>query len=884
MNFYTYIKKRGDILYLRGYKDGERYEKEIKYEPYLFVSCNEDSEYKTIHGENVRRIDFSSINNAYNYVKKHENIVGHKIYGMQNYEYVYLYDNFKEGFDFDYSLIKVVEFDIETSRTRFSEHKIVKIKKEQEFYVTINEMRKYKDYEVYDEEKDEWINVKNSDYFRNPEESYGDPQKANKEITEITLTQKGKSITLGYFDYKNVNQDRIYFKCKDEKELLRKFIKILNSEEWSPDILTGYNSEFYDLPYIINRINLLLGEEWALKLSPFGFITEKEVTWKNGKNFKTYDIGGIVHLDYMVVYKKFSMGEKENYKLNTIAEIELGRKKLDYSEYKSLDQLYRNNFEKYTDYNILDSLLLGQLEEKLHYIEQMVSIAYVQRVNIQDALTTVKPWDVMIHNYLIDQNIVIPPLKVSDIEKTVVGGYVKEPVPGIYEWIVTVDFTSLYPSLAMQYNISPDTFVKKFSNVPSFQDIMFGDISKYTEQLKKKNFTMTPNGCLYRKDKRGFFPYLTKKFFDDRKIYKKKMIEAEKEYEKDPENKEKRNLYNKYNNMQNALKVCANGGYGALLNPFNRWFASYLGESITSSGQMTTMFIVEKINYYLNKKYDTKNIDYACYGDTDSVMLNMKECVIKSGLSNEKDILNFLIKEMEKDIIPFINNTCKELGDRLNVYELNTVVKLEKICPKALFKRKKRYILNVLYNEGVFYKEPKLKVTGMETVRSNTPLIPRKKLEECFNIIMNKDNEKLYKLVENFSKEFKKLKFNEIGKPSSVNDLKEYSDPKLIYKKGTPAQVRGSLIFNNLLVKYGLEGKIEPIYDSDKVKYCYLIPENPFHDTIISAKDDLPEEFEIEKYIDYDKQFEAVFYKPLKDLCKIIGWTTEEQYTLDDIF
>jgi len=831
LKFFTNVKRKGGLLLVRGYNDGQPYTEKVEYQPYLFTPTSRESVYKTIHGQAVEKREFSSISEAYQFIQRYEGVEGHKIYGLTDYQYVYLYDNFKEGFEYDFNLLNIISIDIETD---------------------------------------------SSSGFPNIDT-------ADKEITAITLVNKGQTISFGYYDYASI-KGRLYVKCQDEEELLKQFLKFWNQPEWLPDIVTGWNIEFFDIPYLINRIKRVLSERQAKCMSPFGIIEDRNVRWKNGKEFKTYQIGGLSIIDYMAAYKKFSMGEKESYSLNFIALVELKEQKLDYSVYKTLDRLYKENFKLFMDYNIHDALLVEKLEKKLHYIAQMVSIAYVQRVNFEDTVSTVKPWDVIIHNYLMDKKIVVPPMEMSESTQTIVGGYVKEPVPGLYEWVASVDFTSLYPSLAMQYNISPDSYHGMLDFRPSLTEIMFEDISDFTKELVERDLCMAPNGCLYRRAERGFFPTILKKFFDGRKIYKKQMIKAKQEYENDPDNEEKGNLYAALNNLQNAYKLIGNSGYGAFLNKYFRWFAAYLGESITLSGQMTTLFITDKVDKKLNTLFGTKDENYVIYSDTDSAYIRLDPVVKKLGLTDQKEILDVLIKVMQGTVVPFINDSCKILGEKLNVFEVTTEVKLEKICDKVIFKGKKRYVLNVLYDEGVFMTHPEIKVTGMETVRSNTPIMSRDRLKECFKIIMNKDNEALWKLVAEFRKDFDKLSFEEIGKPSGVNGLEKYYDPKTLYKKGTPAQVKASLVFNKVIKDYGLEDKYEPILDHDKVKMCYLVEENPFHEGAIATKAEMPEILDISKFIDYDRQFEAVFLKPLKDLCAVIGWSVEKTDNLEDIF
>lgn len=487
MKFPTNIRKRGNYIYIRGYNHGKYFKEIVKYSPYLFVISEEESEYKTIDGKYLKKLNFATIKDANDFIKFNEDI--YKIYGLRDWEYLYYYEKYPEGFEYDYNLLNIVSIDIETDS----------------------------------------------------HEGYGNVELADKEITAITLVNKGKSISFGYFDYKSTD-DKIYVRCKDEKQLLERFIQIWNTKKWLPDIITGWNCLGYDIPYLINRIKRLFDEEMANKLSPFGFIYEKTEIWRNGKVIKTYDICGISHVDYMAAYLKFAKNSRESYKLDYIAGYELGEKKVDYTSYGSLDSLYRNNFDLFMDYNIHDTFLIEKLEEKLHYIQQMVSIAFVQRVNIEQTLKTVKAWDIMIHNFLMDQKIAVPPLKEVTSSPSIMGGYVCNPDKGMYDWVCSIDFTSLYPSLAIQYNISPDTFVTLYRNSPSEEDIMYGDIEKFTKRLLEKNCCMSANGAIFKRDKRGFFPEILKKFFDGRKIYKNKMIEKKQELKEIEKELKKRNI------------------------------------------------------------------------------------------------------------------------------------------------------------------------------------------------------------------------------------------------------------------------------------------------------------------------------------------------------
>ena len=838
MRQYTHVNRHKNLILTRGYEDGKPFQYEIEYKPYLFARTNDKSAYKTVDGESVRKVDFESIYGASDYIKRYSGVSGHKIYGLTDWEYLYIYENYQENFEYDFSLLNVVSLDIETKRD---------------------------------------------------ETGYGDPQKGDKPITMITMTKGGKeSITFGTEDYDDYTPTQIFVKCHNEIELLRRFIRYWNKVEWLPDVVATWNGESYDIPYIINRIRVVLGESQVEKLSPFGVIRPRTAIWVDGSEYTTYEIVGVPHVDYMVAYKKFSMSQKESYKLNSIAEIELGEKKIDYSEYGDLENLYEKNYNLFVKYSIQDSFLLDRLEDKLHYIEQMVALAYVERINIEATLSTVKPWDILIHNYLMDKNIVIPPIIVKEVGTAISGGYVKEPTPGLYEWVGSVDFTSLYPSLIMQYNISPDKFYNQIKRQISLDEIMNENTNEFTEELTNRNLTMAMNGCLFNRDGTGFFPAIIKKYFDQRKVFKKKMLETRDQMKKEPDNKALVNIYHKYNNIQTAYKLIGNSGYGALLNKYFRWFDPRFGEAVTMSGQITIQYSAAKINEFMNGFFKTDGIDYVIYGDTDSIFVDLKKLIELVGSYDKAKNVKLMVKFMEQKVVPYINKSCRQLGERMNAHEIKTEVKLEKICDKAIFKGKKRYILNVWYDEGTYFPKPERKITGMETVRSTTPKISRMALEEAFRIIIDEDQDVLYRFLSEFKEEFFSSPFEIIGSPSSVKGLMKYSSDGgyALYEKGTPFHVRASLVYNDAIKKADLGNLFPPIVDGDKIKYCYLMTPNPFHENVIAIKDGYgaPKKLDIERYIDYNAQFEKAFLKPLRDLVEIIGWKVEKVYTLEDAF
>jgi DNA polymerase elongation subunit (family B) len=610
-------------------------------------------------------------------------------------------------------------------------------------------------------------------------------------------------------------------------------------------------------------------------LSPFNWVSEEKVSQRDGKEFSSYNIFGVSILDYYEAYKKFAMGERESYKLDYIAEYELGEKKTDYSQYGSLAKLYEQNVELFYTYNIQDTELILKLEEKIHYIEQIVTMAYIAKVNYDNMLKTVKPWDVLVHNYLMDRGIVVPFFEESTDNDSIMGGYVKEPVPGLYENIFSLDFTSLYPSIAMTFNISPDTFVgqgKRRFDIEALVNPMF---IRFTEAVQERDYALTANGCFFRRKKAGFFPEIMKYFFAERKRFRKLEAIAKKESEEDPSNTTKRNIFLKYKNIQTAYKLLNNSGYGAMANPYFRWFSNPLAEGITATGQLASKYVAHHLNIWMNDVFKSDGHDYVVYQDTDSAYISVPDKTFDP---------HTLVKFAEELVQPEVARICAEFCQKMNAYENNLAMKLEKVCDKAFFVRKKRYALNVVFDEGLWNKKPKVKVTGLETQRSSVPKVTREAMKHIFGLIFAGKQEEVHQYIADFRKKFYKMGFDDIGASTSVNGLVKYNDETEMYKLGTPMQVKGAMFYNEYLVSKGLDNSHELIYNHDKVKTCYLIPGNPMKSPVVSVKADYPRDWGLEEFIDYDHQWEKTFLSPIKAVLEVVGFTSEKEANLDDIF
>jgi DNA polymerase elongation subunit (family B) len=467
-------------------------------------------------------------------------------------------------------------------------------------------------------------------------------------------------------------------------------------------------------------------------------------------------------------------------------------------------------------------------------------------------------------------------MKVQTMDEPLVGGHVKEPKIGLSKWVVSFDLNSLYPHLIMQYNISPEMFAGRI-DFPSIDYLLKGDW-EYRDSM----VSYAANGCTYRKNKQGFLPTLMEKMYNDRVVYKKKMIEAKKRFEI-TKSKEDENLIARYHNMQMAKKIQLNSAYGALGNLYFRWFNFNHAEAITMSGQLSIRWIEKKMNEYMNKMMNTNGVDYVIASDTDSIYVTFESLVNKLDKMEDPLIVDAIDKFVEIKIQPYLDACYQELADMMNAYQQKMQMKRETIANKGIWRAKKMYILNAWNVEGVQYDKPKLKIMGIEAVRSSTPYACREGIKKSLAIIMNKEEADLQEFVANFQDEFDTFSFEQVASPSGVNGMKKYYDKDTIYTLGTPIHVKGSLIFNHLLFKKNIKN-VPPIMDGDKIKFAYLKMPNPVHDTVISCPDNLPIEFNLDKYIDRDKQFDKAFMIPLKSITDVIGWSPVKRSSLEGLF
>jgi DNA polymerase elongation subunit (family B) len=830
MKFYTNVQMIGNQFLVRGYDNGKSVIFREEYSPTLYVKSNKKTEYKTLEGEYVEAINPGSVRDCREFIKKYDGVGNFKIYGNDRYVYQYISDKYPENeIKFDISKIKLITLDIETTS----------------------------------------------------ENGFPDPKSCDEEILLITIQDYATKeiITWGVGHFNNTQKNVKYIECESEYALLNSFISYWENN--TPEVITGWNIQFFDVPYICGRLFKSLGEKRAKRFSPWGLLTQNEV-YVNNRQQVCYDVGGVTQLDYLDLYKKFTYKAQESYRLDYIAEVELNQKKLDHSEFDTFKDFYTKGWQKFVEYNIIDVELVDRLEDKMKLIELAITMAYNAKVNYADVFYQVRMWDTIIYNYLKERNIVIPPKDKTEKSDKYAGAYVKEPVPGVYDWIVNFDLNSLYPHLIMQSNISPETLVDERCPNISVDKIL----EKQANLKEYSNYAVCPNGAMYRKDIRGILPELMEKMYNERVIFKEKMIIAKKQYEK-KKSKELEKEISRCNNIQMAKKISLNSAYGAIGNQYFRYYKLENAEAITLSGQVAIRWIEAKLNKYMNKILKTEDVDYVIASDTDSIYLHMGplvESVYKGREKTTESIISFLDKVSKVELEKYIEGCYQELAEYMNAYEQKMQMKRENIADRGIWTAKKRYIMNVWDSEGVRYSEPKLKIMGIEAVKSSTPAPCRKMIKDALKLMMSGTEDDVIKFIEKCRIDFSKLSPEEVSFPRSVNDIVKYRSANSIYEKGTPIAVRGALLFNYHIKEKKLAKKYSLIQNGEKIKFCYLRKPNPIYENVISFIQDFPKELNLSSYVDYDTQFEKGFLEPLKIILNAIGWRIEKTSSLESFF
>ena len=779
---------------------------------------------KTLTGKYVRPINFQTAREAREFIKTYNGVEKFGVHGYERFVYQYIRKEFSDEVDYHIDQMKIYALDIEVQC----------------------------------------------------ENGFPDVEAAAEEMLSITIKDM---VTKKFYiwairEFETEHEHYIY---DSERDMLKGFL------EWwvhnTPDILTGWNVNLYDVPYIARRLNRILGEKWMRSLSPWNRANEREIYVQGRKNY-AYDVSGINILDYLDLYRKFTYSNQESYRLDHIAFVELGQRKLDHSEYENFRDFYTRDWQKFIEYNIQDVELIDRLEDKMKLLELAITMSYDAKVNFEDVYSQVRMWDTMIFNYLADKNIVPPPRKGAKKDDKYAGAYVKEPVPGKYDWVVSFDLNSLYPHLIMQYNISPETLWETRHPSANVEKLLNQEVDL------SGDFAVCANGAQYRKDIKGFLPEMMEKIYTERVIYKKRMIQAKKDYEKEPTKQLEKDI-SKFNNIQMARKIQLNSAYGAVGNQYFRYYNLLNAEAITLSGQVSIRWIENKMNQKMNKILKTEDVDYVIASDTDSIYLNLGplvEGVYKGRKETDEVIVGFIDKVCSMELEPYIESSYEALAKYVNAYDQKMFMKRETIANKGIWTAKKRYILNAWDIEGVRFAEPKLKVMGIEAVKSSTPGACRDKIRECLKVIMNKDEDAAQEFIAQFREQFNELPIEDIAFPRGCNGINKWANQSSIYSKGTPIHVRGALLYNFHNTKQRLTHKYPLIQDGEKIKFIYLKTPNKISENVISFPNTFPKEFGLDKQVDYELQFNKSFLEPIKVIMDTIGWKPEKIASLEFLF
>lgn len=843
---YTNVLCKGNKILYRGYDSNlNRVQDSISYSPVIFIETKNESQWKSLEGKNLELMDFPTIKDCKEFIEQYKDVEGVNLYGNDNFAY-----NFLEGHE-DCELnadnLRIAYLDIET------------------------------------ECENGFPSVENSD------------QKINAITVRMPWCKmQHDTVTFCTESASPVNDRHFVSSHSSESEMLTEFIFWWRRMDF--DIITGWNVNLFDIPYLINRSIKLLGEKETNQISPWDYIKSRKVVVMNKENI-AYEICGISILDYYDLYKKFTFVNRESYRLDHIATVELGEKKATFEGFNTIQDLYKKDFNKFIQYNYHDVILVEKLEKKMKLLQLAVDLAYSSKVNFGDVFSQVRMWDSIIYYHLMKKHIVIPQRRVNENNKNTqfTGAYVKEPILGMHKWIVSFDLDSLYPSLIQLFNISPETKMDFHANDRVSVDKILekdSEIERLVASGKKRDSCMAANGIFFSTKKQGFLAELMEKMYEERKMYKKKLLECKARLKEENDvlsEKEKEQLkldISKYHNFQLVRKINLNSAFGTVGNQYFRHFDIDLAEAITLSGQLVIRWIERKLNEFLNKMAQTNEADYIIASDTDSVYICLDNIVQKhmNGLDNQK-IVKRLDKFCNEILTPYIEKQYEELKNYLNCPVQKLHMKREGIANKGVWTAKKRYMLNIFMGEdNVLLSVPETKVMGIEVVRSSTPQPVRSALRKCIEIILNKDEQELIDYIQKFKQEFSSLPIEEIAFPRSCNDVNKYYDSSTIFKKSTPIAVKGALIYNNLIRTMKLTKKYNLIRDGEKVKFIYLKEPNLSGSKVISFSQVLPAEFNLHNSVDFDLQFEKSFLDPLKTITDCINWKIEKRATLESLF
>lgn len=882
IDFYTNAQRFGNNILIRGISRGKDVKFKVAYEPTLYVESEKDFGFKSIYGNKLKPLNFSSIKEASNFAneQKDSNL---KIYGFPNIHSQFVLENYRDSVNkFDKSQIRISNIDIEVTSS----------------------------------------------------EGFPEPDKAEYPITALCMYDSVNDIffTLGIGEWdENLSVlpegvvDKVkYVSCENEMDLISKFLNYWTT--FTPNVITGWNIEGFDLVYIYRRLEKLGFN--ANKLSPWGRVSVRYINTNTGEQ-PIVSILGVDIIDYMPLYKKNKV--QDSYRLDNIAQVELGEKKslgtiemLDMSRapfsetlsnnvYEETDDIEFSRFAKarrervetqnsnndnkdlevqilskqerqhafqaFISYNIQDVNLVKRLDEKLGLIDAQIMIAYEACMNYEEVSSPVRTWDCLINKEMFRNN-QIPHYHVdkSSYNESIPGGFVKDPQVGKHGWCVSFDLNSLYPHLIMQFNISPETLLtsKKVWEISNDAERLDNFLQHKDLPLDPGNNSVSASGHMFSNEFEGIIPRLMRKMYQDRKTFKKQMIEKQKRGE-DASLEHLRQL---------VMKLLLNSGYGALINKYFRWFDPRMGKSITLSGQFVIQVAEREINKWMNQVLNTTNVDYIIAIDTDSNYVNFQPLVDKFfSDKTQEEIVDIIDKISQEQVQKVLDSGFDKAAKYMNAFDQKMVMEREAIASSAFWTAKKRYAMCVWDMEGVRMpaNKPKIKIQGLEAIRSSTPYICREPLIDIINKTLLETEENVQLYIADFKNKFMQMDPSDIAMPRSMNNLRKYEVGDG-FMKGTPPHTRGAIQFNRLLKKHNIEGFWEKIREGEKGKFVYLTVPNNTNSNVLSFITSIPKEFDCNKYIDKNKMFEKIILEPVNNILEPIGWSYEKRLTLESFF
>lgn len=844
MRFYTNVARIGDSILHRGYLDGVRVKERVEFQPTLFIPTPPDvkTDWRDLHGRRLTPIHPGAMSDCKAFIGSYRDVENFTIYGNQKYPVQFTHETYPGIIEYDGSAIRVCYIDIETEDL-----------------------------------------TGNYPGFSNAQE-------VNHSVVTIAcVDQANEKTVFGLVDYTPVG-DELYVKCESESILLSRWLSYMEEKDF--DVITGWNVKLFDIPYLVNRIVRLMGEETSKRLSPWKRVSSRISRNKWGGEVQTYDIMGLDVLDYLDVFQKFGYvyGRQESYKLDFIANLVLGESKIDYSEYSTLRRLFRENPQLHTEYCLQDTMLVKRMEDKLAFLQTVYSIAYLAKTGYSDTLKTTPVWDSYIYGELLKNKIAVPPERIDESDG-IDGAFVKDVQPCVNGWLIAFDAASLYPSVIMQCNISPETIGDR---IPGINAIGLLD----TTPEIPKGYCLTGAGQLFEVNKDAVIPRLVRGLFNQRKAVKESMLAKEQQLENiqaelATATDDKSRLVKleealsteviQLDSQQMSIKILLNSLYGALGAGSFRYFDVRMAEAVTQTGQLITRSAERAVNAAMKRLGGYDNAVY--YADTDSVGCNVQPIVDKhfAGKS-DREIYNLLERMGSDRVQPALEQCFTNLAARLQCKENTIFFKPEQIAKKAVHIAKKRYVQYVIGSEGVVFKEPKLKMMGIEAVRSSTPKLIRELIKESLGIIMTRDEKEVQQFIDEKYKWFCAQRPEDIAFPRGVNDLEKYIDPKTVYQRPCPIHVRAALMYNHWLKEKGVSDQYERIHSSGKMKFAYMTVPNPMREDVVGFADQFPEEFGLARFIDYRTQWEKSFIEPMERILGAVGWRAEKRGTLEDFF